>query len=415
MAHETVIQTRILRQGNVKPVSIGIDRGRITAIGQLLQGDKVYDYSDFIALPGGVDPHTHMRDPGCEHKEDFSTGTLSAAFGGTTTVLDMPNTQPEVVNIEAYGVKSKAVEGKANVDYGLFGELISEHSIKALAEEVIGFKLYLSETTGTKGIFEDACKLLSTYGLADKIVTVHAEDPNHFAPIQSVSLRAHNTRRNMESEIRAVEKVLGAETPGTLNLAHLTAPESLELVRAQNVRYEVAPHHFLLNDDADLGTLGKVNPPLRHRDVAQTLFEEVKKGRVDIIASDHAPHTLDEKDGEFEYAPSGVPGVETRIPLLMALVKRDLVSLETVQKGCCERPADLFDLPKGRIAEGYDADLALFDMDSITQVSGDKLHSKCGWTPFEGFEAVFPKTVLLRGNVIIENNELVEEKLGRLL
>jgi dihydroorotase len=413
MAHEAVVRAKILQQGEVKQVSIGIDKGRIMAMGQHLQGTKVYDYTNCIALPGGVDTHTHMREPGCEHKEDFSTGTLSAAFGGTTTVLDMPNTQPEVVNIEAYEEKSGAVEGKANVDYGLFGELISPHSVIPLAEKAIGFKLFMSETTGTEGIFEKAEELLAHHALAGKVITVHAEDSSLFGPVTSVSLKAHNVKRNMDAEVGAVEKIINTGTQGIINLAHLTTGKSVELAKEKKVRYEVTPHHLLLNDEADLGALGKVNPPLRHKDTVAALFEDVKQGCVDIIASDHAPHALNEKEGEFEYAPSGVPGVETRIPLFMALAKKDLVSLETVQMACCENPANLFNLPKGHIAEGYDADLALYDMNEVTKILGKDLHSKCGWTPFEGFDAIFPVTVFLRGEAIIQDGELLGEKRGR--
>jgi dihydroorotase len=141
----------------------------------------------------------------------------------------------------------------------------------------------------------------------------------------------------------------------------------------------------------------------------------VCKGRVDLIASDHAPHTVEEKQGEFEYAPSGLPGVETRLPLLMALAKKEKIQLETVQKACCENPASLFGLKKGHIAEGYDADLAIFDMEKITRIKGEALHSKCGWTPFENFEAVFPVTVISRGNFIIKESELQAERQGQQL
>jgi dihydroorotase len=412
MAHEVVIRTKILQQDDVKPVSIGIDKGRIMALGQALQGDKVHDYSHCIALPGGVDIHTHMREPGCEHKEDFYTGTMSAVYGGTTTILDMPNTQPEVVNIEAFEEKAKAIEGKANADYGLFAELISPHSVNALSDKAIGFKLYLSETTGTEGIFEDAEELLTTFGLSMKVITVHAEDPSLFTHVKSVNLKAHNVKRNMEAEIGAVERVLAAKTKGRINLAHLTTLESVELVRRHKVRYELAPHHFLLHDDMDLGALGKVNPPLRHKVIAAALFGEVKAGRADIIASDHAPHSIEEKEREFEYAPSGIPGVETRIPLLMALAKKDIVSLGTIQRSCCETPAGLFNVPKGHINEGYDADLSLYDMSQVTKISGERLHSKCGWTPFEGFEAIFPTAVFLRGKLIVDDGRMVAERQG---
>jgi dihydroorotase len=410
-----VVKTRMLVDGQVRPMCIGIDAGRITAVKQALKGDVTHDFSRHLTLPGGVDIHTHMREPGMSQKEDFYTGTLSAAFGGTTTILDMPNTDPAVVNADIFRSKLETIKDKANVDFGLFAKLTSVTPLRELADMAMGFKLYMSETTGTDGSAANMEELLSSEHLAGKVITVHAEDASKFSQLKCTSLRTHNVIRNMEAETSAVEQVLALETRGILNLAHLTTTGSIELARVHKTSFEVTPHHFLLHDDADIGTLGKVNPPLRHRDVSMQVFEQVKAGNVDIIASDHAPHTTDEKLGGFEDAPSGLPGVETRLPLLMALAKKGEVALDTVRSACCQRPADLFHLKKGRIEVGYDADLAMFDMDRIEKVSGEKMHSKCGWTPFEGHEAIFPDAVMLRSQFIIKDGKLLQDRTGRKL
>jgi dihydroorotase len=253
---------------------------------------------------------------------------------------------------------------------------------------------------------------LESEELSGEVVTVHAEDESMFAGLPDTCTEAHNIVRNMDSELSAVERVLASGSEATLNLAHLTTKESVMMARRAGARFELTPHHLLLHDAMGLGPLGKVNPPLRHRDVARALFELYRKGEGDIVASDHAPHTLDEKGLGFEGAPSGVPGVETRMPLLMALAIRGRTTLETVRDSCCKRPAELFGLNKGVIAEGFDADLAFYDPVNVVKIKGEGLHSKCGWTVFEDFEGLFPSAVMLRGQLIVKDEKIIVERSG---
>jgi dihydroorotase len=331
----------------------------------------------------------------------------------------MPNTKPMVLTTDDLKNKISAIKGRANVDYGLFAALSpldSPEPVEKISWLVMGLKLYMAETTGALGTTDkDLESLLGSKNLAGKVVTVHAEDSSMFNSLTCTSLAMHNLVRNMRAEVSAVRKLLAVKTQATLNLAHLTTRESLELARSSNVRFEITPQHFLLHDKSDIGSYGKVNPPLRHRDVAARLFKEVREGRVDIIASDHAPHTLEEKSRRFNVAPSGMPGVETRLPLMMALVKRNKVALGTVQMACCQKPGELFNMEKGRLVPGYDADLCFFNMKQMEKIKGENLHSKCCWSAFEGFEAVFPETVMLRGQWVVKERELEKEKVGRML
>lgn len=176
---------------------------------------------------------------------------------------------------------------------------------------------------------------------------------------------------------------------------------------------EVAPHHFILDRGTNLGAFGKVNPPLRKREDRQALFQALKEGSFDIIASDHAPHAIEEKEEDFDYAPSGVPGVETMVPMMIQHVKDGHLDLSGVMKRLCEKPGEIFGIPKGRLAVGYDADLAVYDMTESSVIKGAELHSKCGWTPFEGMTAIFPKAVFLRGQLMVENHAQVGEHIGR--
>ncbi len=414
MAHELVIRTRAIVAGTYRNVCIGIDNGKISAVQQELAGDKEFHFEDYLALPGGVDIHTHMREPGLESKENFNSGTRSAAFGGTTTIMDMPNTVPAVDNAQALEDKLDLVMGKANVDFGLFAQLSEIDEIERMAKLAIGFKLFMAETTSAKAPKASLEVLLNNPHLVGRVVTVHAEDPAHFASDECLDLHSHNLVRNMKAESEAVKRIISIDTPAKLNLAHLTTADCVNMARKRKASFEITPHHVLLDESMSIGTKGKVNPPLRKRPIADRLFEVLRSGRV-IIASDHAPHTAGEKSLEFALAPSGIPGVETRMPLMLALAQKGLLKHQAVQDMCCQLPADLFGLKKGRIEPGYDADIAFYDLEEMVKIEPSQLHSKCGWTPFEGFDAIFPKGVMLRGNMIVRGGQLVQENSGRSL
>jgi dihydroorotase len=199
-----------------------------------------------------------------------------------------------------------------------------------------------------------------------------------------------------------------------VHIAHTSTPEGIDTAAAADATCEVTPHHlFLSRDDLpDLGTYGRMNPPLRSEERRRAVFERVADGTVDMIATDHAPHTVAEKEQGLWDAPSGVPGVETMLPLLLDAARRGELTYERVRDLTARTPADVFDLPrKGRVAEGRDADLVLVDPDGPREIVGTDLHSQCGWTPFEGFSGVFPDLTLVRGQVVYER-EHGQERFG---
>ncbi len=406
---ELVVKGKVLIGGSIQTICIGIDEGKIVVLGKDLDGDRFIDHSRYLIMPGGVDIHTHMREPGMEHKEDFDTGTMAAAFGGTTTILDMPNTIPPVATPGAINEKLDIISGKANIDYGIYAALMPGADIAELKKKAIGFKLFMAETTSAQPLADDEMReLLAHPELEGEVVAVHAENPSLFqgGGREIENLVDHDDSRPVKAEISAVEKVLGMPTLATLHLAHLTCLESFD--RALEYSTEATPHHLFLSTSYHLGTLGKVNPPLRNMKVQASLFSAFVRGRVGIVASDHAPHTMDEKEQDFGKAPGGLPGVETRIPLLLGLVHSEQVSLGLVQATCCHNPATLFGMKKGHIEVGYDADLAIYDIKEVTRIQGEELHSKCGWTPFENYNAIFPKFVMLGGEIILSENELIK-------
>ncbi|MCK4443529.1 MAG: amidohydrolase family protein, partial [Thermoplasmata archaeon] len=190
--------------------------------------------------------------------------------------------------------------------------------------------------------------------------------------------------------------------------------ESIPLLDKPNITSEVTPHHLLLNVDSDLGGYGKANPPLRNKRDRIAMWEALVSGKIDVVASDHAPHTIEEKEEPFDHAPSGVPGVETSLPLMLAQVKKGNLPIERLVSAMMERPAEILGVNKGRIEVGTDADLIAVDMKSVSTIRADDLHSKCGWSPFERWEGIFPMVTVVRGEIVAREGELQEANKGRL-
>ncbi len=406
---------------------VGIKNGRIAEIKKVARGEEKIRCRGVI-LPGGVDIHVHMREPGMTHKEDFYTGTVAAACGGTTAVVDMPNTFPPTDDLDSLREKKRLAE-KSAVDYGIMVALTEKlgSQVRA-AEEATGIKWYYGTTTGAVG-WGDAKKGVSVLayiaGQSDrcqgKLLTVHAEKGDGTGD-NARSLEEHSRMRSVEREVEAVEaigntvKKAGEETKRDVNewfvfnIAHVSSPMTVETARKHGFRTEVTPHHLFLDTGMALGPLGKVNPPLRSKAERMGLWKKLVSGEVDVVASDHAPHTFEEKNIDFPEAPAGLPGVETRMPLIFYEVKRGNLDLEMFVGLVSRNPAKMLGVPKGEIAIGLDADLAVFSFQNVSRVMGEKLHSKCGWTPFEGFNAIFPDTVICRGGVVVRDGEFVGER-----
>ncbi len=414
---DTVIEGNCYVSGRLERCCIGIDQGRIVAVAKDLKADEIHRYSDKLVLPAALDAHVHFRDPGFTHKEDFATGSLSALCGGVTCVLDMPNTKPSTVNPALLREKKKIASSKSLADFGLFAGVKAGINVGSLAKEAIGFKLYMGSTTGELLVPDLASisKELEEIGGSGRILAIHAEDESLRNKEVEKNLDDHLRNRGSSIETNAIKKIMKAvEKDCRLHICHVSTKDSLALLAdAPNATTEVAPHHFLLDRASNLGAYGKVNPPLRRREERQALFQALKEGAFDIIASDHAPHTIEEKEEEFDYAPSGVPGVETMVPLVMHHVKGQHLDLAGAVRRLCERPAEIFGIRKGKIAVGYDADIAVFDMTDISMIEAESLHSKCGWTPYEGMTAIFPKAVFLRGQLMVEDGSQVGERMGR--
>ena len=404
---------RALYRGALEPLDVGVEDGRIVAIRKILPGEEVLDLGEAILLSGCVDLHVHFRDPGLTEKEDFESGTRSAALGGVTTIVDMPNTLPPVRTAAVLEAKRAVVRGRAAVDYGLYG---APSSGKAVADlhDADAFKAFLAETTG--GLKIDASALAGVLAAAApgrKLVAVHAEDPAAFRKTEVHGLQDHAVARPVAAEVRAIETLARLRGETRVHVAHVTSVEGLHAV-PKGMTTEATPHHLLLHNRMPLGGYGKVNPPLRSPAEQAALWDAFRSGKIDLIASDHAPHTREEKEeGPFEEIPSGMPGVGTSFPLLLRRVRAQELVLERLVAAMAERPAEILGIPKGVLEVGRDADLIVVDPRRIERITAKRVGSKCGWTAFEGMEAVFPRAVYVRGEAVVEDGEAIAGGLGR--
>lgn len=414
-----VLEGRAFFRGGLESLAIGIDAGRIVEIAKTLRGDEHRDYGERLILPGGVDLHVHFRDPGDPQSEDFASGTASAAIGGVTTVLDMPNTKPPVTGRALLEEKLAAVRKRAHVDFGLYGALRSAADVTAFAGVAAGGKLYMAPTTGDLEVREPASLrgIVTAAAAAGLFTVVHAEAPWRFGKEEGRTLPAYNTLRPPEAEASAIRALADAAkespTPPRIHIAHLTSQAGFDALAGTPFTAEVTPHHLLLEATMPLQQRGKVNPPLRAPEDRKAMWTALANGHIHALASDHAPHTREEKDLPFEKAPAGIPGVETMLPLLLRAVKRGDLSIERFVEASAARPAELLGLNAGVIEEGRVANLIVVDPRDIALVQAKGLHSKCGWTPYEKMEAVFPQATYVRGELAAENRTLVAERLGK--
>ncbi len=439
---------RVAVSSSLRECAIAAKGGKVTWMGSnsnAPRAQRVIDASGLLVLPGVIDVHVHMRDPGATYKEDFRSGTAAAAAGGVTTVFDMPNNTPPTKDAEALRQKMKAAEEKALVDYGLYGLLTEgnrEDVMPLVHAGVIGFKCYMAETTGKVAPPPDG-ELLEDFVALRKSrmrVSVHAEDESMLQDRLS-RLRAagrSDAMAHYESRPQAIEKaavlriIVVARMAGcNLHIAHLSsAAGAREVKRAKllsrrrgrgDITAETCPQYLLLDrkDYAEKGSLMKCNPSIKRREDRLALWQAVRDGTIDMVATDHAPHTLEEKTSGssiFDQA-SGFPGLETSVALMLTCVSRGLLSLSRYVRLASENPAKAWGLypKKGRVAVGSDADFTIVDARREWTVDPSKFLSKAKYSPFEGFRATGAAVyTIVRGEVVMDHGEVEDRSRGEM-
>lgn len=404
--------------GSIARGAFTIVDGRVAQVGAHLQAGEHIDLAERLVVPGAIDPHVHFRDPGHPEKEDFGSGTRAAALGGVTTVMDMPNTAPPVFTSAALADKLARANAKAVVDFGLYCGLDSKGESLALLPSSTAMKIYLGATTGDLLVrdMDLVHRALVAAAAAGRTVAVHAESQGcldrHAHAQDDADFTSHSTARPPECEAEAIQALAEAArgTGARVHIAHLSTKAGLDALRGTGFTSEATPHHLLLEQAAlRRGGRFKMNPPLRASHDVDALWAALLHGDITCLASDHAPHTLGEKATvRMGECPSGVPGVQTLLPLMLARALDEKAPLARIV-AASTAAARVFALPcKGSLAPGMDADFAAYDLGAVTQVSAAKMASRAGWTPFEGMRAVFPTDVFVRGQPIVAHGELVE-------
>ncbi len=415
---------KLFLDGEVLEAELSITDGRIFKIAKDIRADDILDAHGLLVLPGAIDVHVHFRDPGMTHKEDWYSGSCAAAAGGVTTVIDHPNTIPPTTTLKSFEAKLRASR-KSIVDFGINAGVVKGAELEKLwrAGATAFGEIYLADSFGGLNIDDDMVSIVfRTIAQLNAIACVHAEDERIIKRCteklkDKTNPSAHSSSRPNESEDSAIARAVQfANVAGTkLHICHISIREGLCLLR-KNVTCEVTPHHlFLTEKDWDkLGTFGKMNPPLRSEEDGQALWAALN--RIDMIASDHAPHTMGEKEQDIWGAPAGVPGVETSLPLMLSAVKAGRISLQRLIELMAINPARIFGLNrKGDIKVGNDADLAFVDFKNVMPIKVGDMHSKAGWTPFEGMSAIFPKMTMVRGEVVFDREIVGEKGSGRFI
>lgn len=422
----------VVTPAGVLAIDIGVKAGKIAAIGQLYpdQGNDAIDATGLFVLPGIIDTQVHFREPGATHKEDLNTGTRAAVLGGVTSVFEMPNTNPLTLTQADLQAKFDLAKGRAWCDHAFFIGGAAENADRLHELERLpgcaGVKVFMGSSTGNL-LVEDDPTLERIVRNGTRRMAVHAEDEprlkerKHIAD-EAAHPRAHPVWRDETVCLKATQRVVGlARKYGRrVHVLHVTTAEEMEFL-SQNkdiVTVEVTPNHLtLVAPDCyeKLGTRAQMNPPVREQRHQNGLWRAIAEGVVDVIGSDHAPHTLEEKAKTYPASPSGMPGVQTTLPLLLTAAYHGKLSLERVVDLLCHGPQRIYQIAgKGRIARGYDADFALVDLQAWRELKDEDMGSKVGWTPFAGSRVCgVPKVTIVRGNVVMRDGELIGKPIGQ--
>jgi dihydroorotase len=415
-----ILAGRAFLRGRLQPVEIAIDdEGRIQSVGRVRTGAPRHDVGDSVILPAATDLHVHLREPSSGPAgESIPSGTVEAALGGVTLVGEMPNTDPPVTTAARLAEKEDRVRGRAAVDVLLYALPTVSGRLDALARHAGAFKLFTSPTTGVGAppSRRELIDLLARLSELDLPVSVHAEDPAAFSngPPPS-SPEEWNRHRPPEAETAALGWLDEAPARLRLHVAHVTTAGSVQRLAEAGRSFEVTPAHLLLSDRSGTDARFKVNPPLRSESERRALWEAFRRGEVPCLASDHAPHPAESKALPFERAPSGMPGLETMLPLMLAQVRAAELSLELLAAVACDRPARWLGQPLGRIAPGHRANLIVVDFKARTRLEARSLTAPCGWTAFEGWDAVRPVEHWRDGERIVRDGEYVGRPTGRVV
>lgn len=415
-------------------LDIGILKGKIQeirpeispAFGPVLKAHGLH------VLPGLIDTQVHFREPGLTHKEDFESGSRSALFGGITAYFEMPNTKPPVTSFDLLQQKYELSKNRCHTHYAYYGGSIGDDFEELAKMEAHphspGVKVFMGTSTGGYLVDQDEILEVILKKTIRRLV-VHAEDETTLQERKHLIQedphpRTHYKWRNEDSAIRATKRILSLARKNNrrLHILHITTAEEIEILKQNKdiATFEILPQHLVLSAPEcyeRLGTLAQMNPPIRDKRHQEALWKAVLDGSVAVMGSDHAPHTLAEKNKPYPGSPSGFPGVQTTVPLMLNFVNQGKLPLTRFVELMAESPRKLFNIKnKGRIEIGGDADFTIVDLKKERTLENNWIQSKCGYTPFDGMKLKgWPHTVILNGEVVLQEDQIIKPSQGRAL
>ncbi|MEM1313301.1 MAG: dihydroorotase [Pseudomonadota bacterium] len=425
----------ILRRGTVVNhdgvglADVAVTDGRISRIGDLsgIDAGEEIDCFGLHVLPGVIDSQVHFREPGAEAKEDLESGSRAAALGGVTAVFEMPNTNPTTTTPEALEDKFARAKGRMHVDHAFwYGATPENAETLAEAERLpgcAGIKMFMGSSTGSLLVSDDA-DVARVLAHGRRPVAVHSEEEPRLRERMGERVEgdpaSHPIWRDETAALMCTTRLirLAREARRRVHVLHISTAEEVPLLAANKdlISAEATPHHltFSADDYATQGTYIQMNPPVREARHREAIWEAVRQGIIDVLGSDHAPHEKEAKEQTYPNTPSGMPGVQTLVPVMLDHVARGRMSLARFVDLTSASQQRLFGIArKGRLAVGYDADFTVVDLKARRVIEADWIASKCGWTPYAGREVLgWPKGTILRGRRVMWEDALVEAHAG---
>ena len=409
-----IINGRVWINGNLEKTCISINNGKISRLTDqenIQEADETIDAKENIVFPGFVDVHAHLRDSEFSYKEDFSSGTKAAAAGGFTTVLDMPNTNPPITNVEELNSRQKLARNNICCNVGFYCSPINANDINELKiANAIGYKIYLHKPFEGQDLSDkNLIKIMKKIRENNGILAIHAENHELFDGIV----------HTIESEIQAIKRIidLAKITECKIHFVHVSTKEGLDIIKKNKIDLDVSceatPHHTILNTNDIESTRYYCEPPLRDKENQESILSSIIKGEIDMMATDHAPHSVqDKKEGK-----PGFSGLEITVPVMIDLYKRDKITLERIYEILVWNPIRRFGIKNiGRIKEGYNADLVIIDENKEQVINVNKFFSKGKNSPFNGMKLTGSITkTIVNGKIVFDGKDIIHADMGNIL
>ena len=417
--------------GNLQKLSIGISKGKIERIENNIEEESrnIFDGEGLIVLPGCIDTQVHFREPGSTDTEDLYSGSRAAIAGGITGVFEMPNTNPPTSTKTEFQRKLDLAKNRMYCNYAFYFGATANNAIELSdlknLEGCCGIKLFAGSSTGNL-LVADEKDIEKVFQSSSKVVAVHSEDEeilnNNKKLIKNGDVHSHPIWRSDECAISSTRRIvkIAERYNKKAHILHITTKQEIDFLSQHkgNITFEITPQHLTIfaPDCYDkIGTYAQMNPPIRDKSHYDKLWYAVKNNFNDTIGSDHAPHLKKNKEKEYPNSPSGMPGVQTLMPVMLNHVNDGKLSLNQLINLVCENPVKIFGIKnKGFINEGFDADFTIVDMNKTIEIKNENIESKCGWSPFHGFKFKgTPVATIVGGNIKMKDGEIIGEPEGK--